>query len=69
MFKPYRENLYYHNINFLYFYMALNDMLGLECNKLEYINTNKTIDKLFGFYYYDIEAPYKNYLSILPIKI
>ena len=41
VYKPYGENLYYYDVNSLYPYVALNDMPGLECNKLEYININK----------------------------
>ena len=68
VYKPYGENLYYYDVNSLYPYVALNDMPGLECHKLEYINIKKDIDELFGFFYCDIEAPYKNYLGILPVK-
>lgn len=67
VYKPYGENLYYYNVNSLYPYIALNDMPDLECHKLEYININKNIDKLFDFFYCKIEAV-ENYLRILPVK-
>ena len=69
VYKPYGENLYYYDVNSLYPYVSLNDMPGLECSKLEYINTNKSIDELFGFFYCDIEVCENKYLGILPVKI
>ena len=70
VYKPYGKNLYYYDVNSLYPYVALNDMPGLECHKLEYININKDIDinELFGFFYCDIELDKNNYLGILPVK-
>lgn len=67
VYKPYGENLYYYDVNSLYPYEALNDMPGLECHKLVYLDINKNIDELFGFFYCDIEVA-ENYLGILPVK-
>lgn len=59
--KVYKSN----KKNLLYIYLALNNMLSLECYKLEYINIKKDIDKLFRFFYYDIEIDKNNYLNVL----
>ena len=50
VYKAYGKNLYYYDVNSLYPYVGLNDMPGLECYKQEYLNTNKGIDELFGFF-------------------
>lgn len=68
VYKPFGKNLYYYDVNSLYPYVSLNDMPGLECHKQEYINTNKSIDELFGFFYCDIEVSTDKYLEILPVK-
>jgi hypothetical protein len=68
VYKPYGENLYYYDVNSLYPYVSLNDMVGLECHKQEYINKKANLNELFGFFYCDIEAPKDNYLGILPVR-
>ena len=68
VYKPYGENLYYYDVNSLYPYVSLNDMVGLECHKQEYINKKANLNELFGFFYCDIEAPLNKYLGILPVR-
>ena len=68
VYKPYGENLYYYDVNSLYPYVSLNDMVGLECHKQEYIDKSANLNELFGFFYCDIEAPKDNYLGILPVR-
>ena len=68
VYKPYRENLYYYDVNSLYPCVSLNDMVGLECHKQEYINKKANLNELLGFFYCDIEAPKDNYLGILPVR-
>ncbi len=68
VYKPYGENLYYYDVNSLYPYVSLNDMVGLECHKQEYINKKANLNELFGFFYCDIQAPKDNYLGILPVR-
>jgi hypothetical protein len=54
-------------VNSLYPYVALQDMPGLDCNKVTY-NTAKSIDDLFGFFYCSIEAPTDKYLGLLAVR-
>lgn len=68
VYKPYGENLYYYDVNSLYPYVSLNDMVGLECYRQEYINEKANLNELFGFFYCDIQAPKDNYLGILPVR-
>ena len=54
VYKPYGENLYYYDVNFLYPYVSLNDMVGLECEKEYYTKkvNFKDLNKkdVFGFF-------------------
>ncbi len=68
VYKPYGENLDYYDVNYLYPYVSLYDMVGLECHKQEYLNKKANLNELFGFFYCDIEAPENNYLGILPVR-
>ena len=54
VYKPYGENLYYYDVNSLYPYVSLNDMVGLECHKQEYINKKANLNENLGFFYCDI---------------
>jgi len=49
VYKPYGENLYYYDVNSLYPYVALNDMVGLDCHRLDFINKEVDLNNLFGF--------------------
>ena len=52
VYKPYGENLYYYDVNYLYPYAALNDMPGLDCIFNDSINSSiEDIDSFFSFYY------------------
>lgn len=58
VYKPYGENLYLYDVNSLYPYVALQDMPGLECSKVNYY-TDKSLQELgdvFGFFYCKIES-------------
>lgn len=66
--KPYGENLYYYDVNSLYPYVALQDMPGLECSKIQYYTDTDNIDSLFGFFYCSIDAPIHSYLGLLPYR-
>jgi len=68
VYKPYGEDLFYYDVNSLYPYVSLNDMVSLKYSKQEYINKEAELDELFGFFYCDIIAPSNNYLGLLPIK-
>ena len=68
VYKPYGENLYYYDVNSLYPYVALQDMPGLICSKLQFFNDKQTIDNLFGFFYCRIETPINSYLGLLPVR-
>ena len=67
VYKPCGHNLFYYDVNSLYPYVALQDMPGLECSKVNYY-TNKSIDDLFGFFYCSIESPLDSYLGLLPVR-
>jgi DNA polymerase elongation subunit (family B) len=69
VYKPYGENLYYYDVNSLYPYVSLQDMVGLKCSKQEYINKHADLNTLFGFYYCDIKAPKDSYLCVLPLRV
>lgn len=69
VYIPYGENLYYYDVNSLYPYVSLNDMVGLKCHKQEYIGVKANLDELFGFFYCEVEAPVNKYLGILPVRI
>jgi len=68
VYKPQGENLYYYDVNSLYPFTALNDMPGLDCDKLTYFDYNVDISDLFGFFYCKIEAPSNGYLGLLPVR-
>jgi len=68
VYKPYGENLYYYDVNSLYPYVSLNDMVGLECNKYQFIDTKAKLSDLFGFFYCDIEVSKDKYIGILPYR-
>lgn len=55
-------------MNYLYPYVALQDMPGLICSKLNYYDDNQDICSLFGFYYCSIDAPLNSYLGLLPLR-
>ena len=67
VYKPYGSNLFYYDVNYLYTYVALQDMPGLTCKKLLYYNYTD-IDNLFGFFYCIIETPLDIYLGLLPVR-
>lgn len=68
VYKPYGKNLFYYDVNSLYPYVALQDMPGLECSKIEYFFNKTDIKDLFGFYYCKIESPLDSYLGLLPVR-
>lgn len=69
VYKPYGENLYYYDVNSLYPYVALNDMVGSKCQRLEYFSKeNIDLSNLFGFFYCTVKAPLDNYLGLLPVR-
>lgn len=68
VYKPYGEKLYYYDVNSLYPYVSLQDLPGIECYKENFINVNKSIEGLFGFYYCSIESPKDSYLGLLPVR-
>jgi hypothetical protein len=68
VYKPYGKNLYYYDVNSLYPYVALQDMPGLSCSKIECYEKHTSIKGLFGFFYCKIEAPLDSYLGLLPFK-
>ena len=72
VYKPYGENLYHYDVNSLYPFVALQDMPGLDCNKLTYFNLEYQycdLKDLFGFFYCTITAPKNSYLGLLPYKV
>lgn len=68
VYKPSGEKLYYYDVNSLYPYVSLQDMPGTECSKENFINTNKSIKNLFGFYYCSVESNKNGYLGLLPVR-
>ena len=68
VYRPYGENLYYYDVNSLYPYVSLNDMVGLQCCKQDYINLKADLEDLFGFFYCEVKAPTSHYLGLLPLK-
>ena len=50
VYRPYGRHLYYYYVNSLYPYVSLQDMPGLECNKVTYLEGTEDIDVLFGFF-------------------
>lgn len=58
--------MYYYDVNSLYPYVALQDLQGLECSKIDNFEDNVDICNLFGFYYCEIETSGDKYLGVLP---
>ena len=57
VYKPYGEDLYYYDVNFLYPYTALNPMPGCNCVYEDFISSYlKDVANLFGFYYCSIKT-------------
>lgn len=54
VYKGYGKNLYYYDVNSLYPYSALNDMIGNLCTYIETHTEDENLDiqkdKLFGFF-------------------
>jgi hypothetical protein len=57
------ENLIYLDLNSLYCYVSLNDMPGIYCSKVEYIDKTANLDDC------NIKAPKNNYIGVLPVRI
>lgn len=68
VYIPYGEDLYYYDVNSLYPFASLNDMPGLNCEKLVYYNKTPDLSNLFGFFYCKVETPKDLYLGLLPIR-
>ena len=68
VYKPSGNNLFYYDVNSLYPYVALQDMPGLICSKLNYYDDKQDICSLFAFYYCSIDAPLNSYLGLLPLR-
>ena len=74
VYKPYGTNLFYYDVNSLYPYVALQDMPGLVCKKVTYLEDEQDIDMIFGFFYCSckaersLETPLNGYLGLLPIR-
>jgi len=70
VYKPYREGLYYYDVNSLYPYVALSDMPGNKVTYQEFFTqseSNVDISKLFGFFYCEMESSGR-YLGLLPVR-
>lgn len=67
VYKPYGENLYYYDVNYLYPYVALNDLPGLDCKYHEYIKDKVNPEDIFGYYYCKVKSS-NSYLGLLPIR-
>jgi len=52
----------------LYPYVALQDMPGISCDKLDYYSAKMHVEKLFGFFYCDAISPKDSYLGLLPYR-
>lgn len=68
VYRPYGEKLYYYDVNYLYPYVALQDLPGSECYKENFMNLDKSVEDLFGFYYCSVESPKDSYLGLLPVR-
>lgn len=70
IYIPYGKDLYYYDVNSLYPYVALNALPGVKCTYIEFFNTTKDIDDLFGFYYCKIDTNNTDikYIGLLPCK-
>jgi hypothetical protein len=61
-------DLYYYVVNYLYPYVALQPMPGIECTKENFLIHGSSIDNLFGFYYCEIITLNDLYIRLLPYK-
>lgn len=72
VYKGYGENLYYYDVNSLYPYAALNDMIGNLCTYIETHTEGDSLDiqkdKLFGFFYCDVKTSKDDYIGLLPYR-
>nr|YP_009543519.1 DNA polymerase type B [Coniothyrium glycines]AYU74409.1 DNA polymerase type B [Coniothyrium glycines] len=68
VYRPHGYNLNYYDINSLYPYVALQDMPGNTCSKVQYYTKDSDINDLFGFFYCYIESPVDSYLGLLPVR-
>ena len=41
---------------------------GTKCHKESFIDTNKSIENLFGFYYCSVVSPQNSYFGLLPFR-
>lgn len=67
VYKPYGKNLYYYDVNSLYPFASINDMPGMECKYISSLDKELDIEKLFGFFYCEIESS-ENYFGLLPYR-
>lgn len=71
VYKGYGENLYYYDVNSLYPYAAMNDMIGRLCTYIETQTEEESLDiqkdKLFGFFYCDVKTT-DDYIGLLPYR-
>jgi hypothetical protein len=68
VYKPYGKNLYYYDVNSLYPYVALQDMPGLECSKIQFFTDKQDLGNLFGFFNCIVQSPLDSYLGLLPVR-
>ena len=70
VYIPYGKKLYYYDVNSLYPYVALQDMPGVECSKVDYYTGKdlKDLGDIFGFFNCYIDAPLDGYLGVLPMR-
>lgn len=68
VYKPYGKNLYYYDVNSLYPYVALQDMPGLECYKIQFFTDKQDLGNLFGFFNCIVQSPLDSYLGLLPVR-
>ena len=71
VYRGYGENLYYYDVNSLYPYAALNDMVGVDCTWIDSYTEDERFelekDNLFGFFYCEVKAK-DGYLGLLPVR-
>lgn len=70
VYRPYGKNLFYYDVNSLYPSAALNDMPGLKCKKHILIDKSTSLDNLFGFFFFYVDATsvLVDYLGLLPFR-
>jgi hypothetical protein len=68
VYKPHGKNLYYYDVNSLYPFVALQDMPGLDYQKVEYFIPMALTDDMFGFFECQIKVTNDKYLGVLPVK-